>query len=77
MSDISGLPVNEVGPVIVFAVIVALVAALYLNGKARTIVKREGKKGELSFVFTSTGQVAVFVGVLLVIVFAYIILRLA
>ena len=78
MADISSLPRNEATFVLLIAMVAAALVALFLNGKAKTIVKREGKKpGDLSFIFTSSGQIAAFVGVFLVIIFAYLMLRLA
>lgn len=73
--DISWVPRNEAILIIAMAFVLGLVAAAYLRSK-RSEIELKGQLGKMNWIYTGTGQVAVFIAVFLAIVVAYIALRL-
>ena len=74
------LPRNEAMLVIIVAVVIAILVASWLRMTGRREqpnhrIKLKGKSRWLEWVFSGTGMVAVFLAVLLTIIFAYILLR--
>jgi preprotein translocase subunit YajC len=59
----------------VLAIAITFLLARAARQKKQNMIQLKGELGNLSWVYTSTGQVAVFVGVFLVIITVYILLR--
>ena len=70
---------NEAVLVVVIAFVLAFAAALLLRSKGRrgkNEMELKGELGKLKWIYTGTGQIAIFLAVFLAIVVVYIALRL-